>query len=82
MSCVACRYSSNLKRVAWPPVLTTALTKLACRLAPERALAKVFVAKDLSNLGVRTKTCAALVDNYATTADALKRGQGRSPRLR
>ena len=32
------------------PVLTTALTKLACRLVPERTLAKVFVVQYLSNL--------------------------------
>ena len=58
------------------PVLTTALTELACRLVPERTLAKVFVAQDLSNLGVQTKSCAALVGGYVTTADTLEHGKG------
>ena len=63
------------------PVLTTALTKLACRLVPERTLAKVFVVRGLSNLGVRTKWCAALVGGYLTTADTLQHGKGPHPHL-
>jgi hypothetical protein len=55
---------------------TKALTKLACRIVPERTEAKVFIVKDLSDLGVRTKWCAALGGSYVTTVGTLEHGRG------
>ena len=58
------------------PDLATALTKLGCNMVQERTLAKVIIVRDLSDLGVRTKWCAALAGNYVTTVGTLEHGRG------
>jgi hypothetical protein len=53
-----------------------ALSSLGCNIVQERTDAKVIVVKDVSDLGVRTKWCTALVGNYVTTVDTLALGRG------
>lgn len=56
--------------------LTAALSKLACSIVHERTMAKIIIVKNLADLGIRTKWCAALAGNYVTTADTLEHGRG------
>ena len=58
------------------PALTKALTELACPIVQERTMAKVIVVKDLLDIGMRTKWCAALGGYYVTLVDTLEHGRG------
>lgn len=58
------------------PALTKALTELACPIVRERTMAKVIVVNDLSDMGMRTKWCAALGGYYVTLVGTLEHGRG------